>query len=141
MFFIIGVHKSFSNFIGKHLCWSLFLKNLQAVLKKTPTQVFSIEVCKIFKNTFFTEHLRWLLLHFIFFKKKSLNSYFATMLWRTNNLFFSTLGLMYKKPNSFAYKFVASCQVFLNNSVRVYPIKLKLGMLDHMNNTFRDTVF
>ena len=30
---------------------------------------------------------------------------------------------------------------FLNNSVRVYPIKLKLGMLDHMNNTFRNTAF
>ena len=30
---------------------------------------------------------------------------------------------------------------FLNNFVKVYPIKLKLGMLDHMNNTFRDTVF
>ena len=23
----------------------------------------------------------------------------------------------------------------------MYPINLKLGMLDHMNNTFRDTVF
>ena len=30
---------------------------------------------------------------------------------------------------------------FLNNFAKVYPIKLKLGMLDHMNNTFRDTVF
>ena len=30
---------------------------------------------------------------------------------------------------------------FLNNSVRVYLIKLKLGMLDHKNNTFRNTVF
>ena len=30
---------------------------------------------------------------------------------------------------------------FLNNFVKVYPINLKLGMLDHMNNTFRDTVF
>ena len=30
---------------------------------------------------------------------------------------------------------------FLNNSVRVYPTKLKIGMLDHMNNTFRNTVF
>ena len=29
---------------------------------------------------------------------------------------------------------------FLNNSVRVYPIKLKIGMLDHMNNTFENTV-
>ena len=27
MFFKIGVLKNFTNFIGKHLCWSLFLKN------------------------------------------------------------------------------------------------------------------
>ena len=30
---------------------------------------------------------------------------------------------------------------FLKNSVRRYPVKLKLGMLDNMNNTFRNTVF
>ena len=27
-------------------------------LKKTPTQVFSSEICKILKNTYFEEHLR-----------------------------------------------------------------------------------
>ena len=27
--------------------------------KKTPAQVFSCEFCEAFKNTFFTEHLRW----------------------------------------------------------------------------------
>ena len=58
MFFKIGVLKSFANFTGKYLCWSLFLKNLQAdglklYQKKTPTRMFSCEVCKIFKNTFF----------------------------------------------------------------------------------------
>ena len=30
--------------------------------KETPTQVFSCEIYEIFKNAFFTEHLRWLLL-------------------------------------------------------------------------------
>ena len=30
---------------------------------------------------------------------------------------------------------------FLSNSVKVYPIKLKTGMLYHMNNAFRNTVF
>ena len=58
MFFKIGVLKSFANFTGKHLCWSLFLKNLQAeglqlYLKKCLTQVFSCEVCKIFAKIFF----------------------------------------------------------------------------------------
>ena len=32
-------------------------------------------------------------------------------------------------------------QGLLNNSVRVYLIKLKIGMLYHRNNTFRNTVF
>ena len=35
MFFKIGVLKNFANFIGKHLCWSLFLIKFK---KKTPTQ-------------------------------------------------------------------------------------------------------
>ena len=29
IFFKIGVLKNFANFIGKHLCWSLFLIKLQ----------------------------------------------------------------------------------------------------------------
>ena len=32
--------------------------------KETPTQ-FSREICEIFKNTFFTEHFRWLLLEMV----------------------------------------------------------------------------
>ena len=48
-----------------------FLIKLQAsVLKpatllktETPVQVSSCEFCGIFKNNFFIEHLRWLLLH------------------------------------------------------------------------------
>ena len=52
------VFLSFANFTGKHLCWTFFLKNLQAqgmqlYLKKTPTKVFSCEVSEIFKNNFF----------------------------------------------------------------------------------------
>ena len=58
MFFEIGVLKSFANFIGKHLCWSLLFKKLAgsrpaALLKKASTQAFSCEVSKIFKNTVF----------------------------------------------------------------------------------------
>ena len=57
MFFKIGALKGFANFTGKHFCWSLFLKNLQAEglqlhKKSLLTQVFFCEVCKIFKNTF-----------------------------------------------------------------------------------------
>ena len=48
MFFKIGVfNKNFASFTGKHLFWSLFLIKL-----------FFYEIYEIFKNTFFTEHLR-----------------------------------------------------------------------------------
>ena len=33
------------------------------IKKETPTQVFSSEICEIFKNTFFTEHSGRLLLY------------------------------------------------------------------------------
>ena len=50
---------------------------LQLCLKETPTQIFSCEISKIFKNNFFTEHLRWLLLEGVakacnFIKKETL---------------------------------------------------------------------
>ena len=55
-----GVLKTFANFLGKHLFLGLFLIKLQALdlqlyWKLTPAQVFS---CKIFKKTYFEEHLR-----------------------------------------------------------------------------------
>ena len=48
------VLKNFAIFTGKHLCQSLFFK---VIKKETLAQVVSCEFCKIFKNTFFTEHL------------------------------------------------------------------------------------
>ena len=50
------VFKNFAKFKGKHLCQRLFFR------KETAAQVFSCEFSEIFKNTFFIEHLRWLLL-------------------------------------------------------------------------------
>ena len=57
-----NVLKNFANFTGKNLCWSLFLIKLQfwgpeTLLKKTPTQALSCEICKPFKNNYFEEHL------------------------------------------------------------------------------------
>ena len=56
-----GVLENFAIFTEKHLCRSLFLNKLQAqaynFIKKGPlVQVFSSGFCKIFKNTFITEH-------------------------------------------------------------------------------------
>ena len=55
------VLENFANFTGKHLCWSLSLikpEGLQLYLKETPAQMFSCEICYIFKNTYYKEHLR-----------------------------------------------------------------------------------
>ena len=47
-----AVFKSFAIFTVKDQCRSLFL------IKETPTQVFSRECCKVFKNKYFEEHLQ-----------------------------------------------------------------------------------
>ena len=41
---------------------NLFLNKVSDL--RPPTQVFSCEYCEIFKNSFFIEHLQWLLLTF-----------------------------------------------------------------------------
>ena len=46
MFFKIVVLKNFAIFTGKHLCWSLFLINLQACN-------FSVNIAQFFKNSLF----------------------------------------------------------------------------------------
>ena len=58
-----GVHRNFAKFTGKHLRQSLFFNKVAGgacnfIKKETLAQVFSCEFCEIFKNTFFTEHLR-----------------------------------------------------------------------------------
>ena len=59
-----GVLKSFLVFTGKHLCWSLFIINLQAFYwQETLTQVFLSGYCEIFKNSFIIERFWWLLLN------------------------------------------------------------------------------
>ena len=118
MFFKLGVLKSFANFTGSHLCWSLFLENLHAggmqlYKRKTTTKTSTVKFAKFLKTSFFSEHLWWLLLYFF---KKWLSSYFATSLWRANNFFFSAYRLMYKKSNLFVDKFVVNCQVFITPS-------------------------
>ena len=59
----MGVLENIAKFTGKHLCQSLFfnkvvgLRDATLLKKETLAQVFSCEVCEIFKNTFFIEHL------------------------------------------------------------------------------------
>ena len=67
MFFKISVLKSYVNFTGKHLCWSLFLKKfLTNFIKKTLQHGrFPVKLAKFLRTPFSTEQLRWLLLHVI----------------------------------------------------------------------------
>ena len=67
-FFKKVVLRNLTKFTGKHLCQSLFFNkvagfSLQLYLKEALAQLFSCEFCEIFKNPFFKEHLRWLLLY------------------------------------------------------------------------------
>ena len=118
MLFQIDALKSSANFTGKHLCCSLFLKNFQAErLKKVSNTGVFLWSLQNFSEHFFnrTPPLTAsapLVAVSVFLLKKWLNSYFTTFLWGTNNFFFSTHRLMYKKLNSFVYKFVINFQVF-----------------------------
>ena len=60
--FKIGVLKNFTILAGKHLCWILFSNKVAGPRPETPTEVFSCKYSEIFKNSFFIEHLRRLLL-------------------------------------------------------------------------------
>ena len=58
-----GVRKDFTKCTGKSLCRSLFLIKLhvfrlELYQKETPVQMFSLELCKIFQNRFFTEQIQ-----------------------------------------------------------------------------------
>ena len=67
MFFKIGSLKTFAIFTGKHLCWGIYSIKLQVFkpvtfLKRDSNTGVSFRYCEILKNSFFIEHLRWLLL-------------------------------------------------------------------------------
>ena len=58
MFFKVSVLKSFANFTGKHLCWGLFLKNLQAeglqlfIEKSLQHKCFPLKFVKFLRTPF-----------------------------------------------------------------------------------------
>ena len=75
MFFKLDVLKNFANLTGKHLRWSLFqlkmlLKNRlwPAILSKIDynTGVFLLNLQRFKTTSFYREHLRWMLLCYVF---------------------------------------------------------------------------
>ena len=71
-----GILKNFAKFTGKHQHQSLFFNKVAdlrpgtSLKKETLAQLFSCEFYEISKITFFTEHLRWLLLESMLSKQK-----------------------------------------------------------------------
>ena len=57
MLFKVGILKSFAIVTGKRLRWSLYF-----IKKRHQHRCFTVNITIIFKNSFFVEHLRWLLL-------------------------------------------------------------------------------
>ena len=56
-----GVLRNFAKFTKKHLCHTPVPSGLRPasfLKKESLAQLFSCEFCEIYKNTFFTEHLR-----------------------------------------------------------------------------------
>ena len=77
--------KNFENFTGKNLCWSLFLIKFQfwgpvTLLKKTPTELLSYEISKLFKSNYFEEHL-WMSSSKLYLKRDSNIGVFLWILW------------------------------------------------------------
>ena len=100
VFYKKGVLRNYAKFTGKHVCQRLFFNKVadlrpatllkkslwpkvcNFIKKESLPQVFSCEFCEISRNTFFTEHLRRLLLKFQnfwehLFGKSSANSCFC----------------------------------------------------------------
>ena len=88
----IGVFEQFTKFAAKYLCWSLFLIKLQfwgpaTLLKKTPAQMLSCEIYKLFKNNYFEEHL-WTSASKHYLKRDSNTDAFLWILWITQEHLF-----------------------------------------------------
>ena len=92
MFFKIGALKNFAIFTGKYLCWSLFLTKLQGF------RCFPVNIAKIFKSSFFIEHLRCLLLQmfcFTLYFQKDVAEYIVVLhcivvsFWNLKSLLFA----------------------------------------------------
>ena len=77
------VLNNFSNFAEKHVCWRLFNKvqvlGASTLLKKTPTQVLSLETSKTFKNNYLQEHL-WMTSSRLYLERNS-NAGFFLWIW------------------------------------------------------------
>ena len=68
-YFPVDFVKIFKGSVLQNICKRLliWLPACNFVRKETPVQIFSCEICEIFKNAFFTEHHRTTAFFFLFF--------------------------------------------------------------------------
>ena len=81
-----------------------FLIKLQAchfIRKQTLAQVFSCEFCEFSKNTFFTEHLWWLLLDWKSFIEKDLGFYVSACILLFVLSWFTIFHLLFTLPSNY----------------------------------------
>ena len=83
----------FQKFTAKNLCWSFFLIKFQfwgpgTLLKKTPTQMLSCEIYKLFKSNYFEEH-QWTSAFKQDLKRDSNTGAFLRTLWIIQEHLFS----------------------------------------------------
>ena len=110
-----GILKNFVNFTRKNLCRRHFLIKLDfwefaTLLNKTPTQMLSCEICEIFKNNYFEEHL-WTTVSKPHLKRDSNTDVIPLILWIMQEHLFcraSTNGWFCKPVRGSLFNKVAS---------------------------------
>ena len=124
MFYKKSFLKNLAIFLGKHLCWSLFLKNcrpsvLQVYWKETLTQVFSCAYCELLKKIYFEKHMQ-----------TAASDYSFTLAI----YLFSAVSLMIKKMfigiglcNPMTYVFKRHMKI-----VKIYLVKFNVSILNRL---------
>ena len=134
MFFKIGVRKNFTNFTGKHLCWSLFLIKLQAcnfLKKRLQHRDFPVKFVKFLKTSFFTDHLRWLLLLFLkedTYKQEIKSQYYLPWHWVFMNAKFTNLSPKFRLHKIHVFPKNLNVFIKLHTSAQT---ESKLANVDH----------
>ena len=117
-----GVPRNFTKFAGKHMCQNLFFNKAETcnfIKNETLVQVFSCEFCEISKNTYFIEHLWWLLLQLITFE-------WIVVIKKGNSWIICPLDFLYffhgkQKFNRFIILYVFSPRFFCGwSSIRAF---------------------
>ena len=131
-----GVLRNFIEFTRKHLCQSLFFNEVAGlcnfIRKESLAQVLSCEFCEISKNTFYREHLCWLLL-----------SISVRVQWKHNRMNWVHPFILYFEPNSDSSYLLNSTITTQNNRPNLLKVNIKdtrtllcMFSLDHRSCSF-----